>query len=808
MSPLLLILYAAGLVIIVGTALVILNSVRSKGSLARSLDMTLLLFELPRFAAQSAQGQQKNDKELIALMEQLYASIATLQIKGWNKFLHGDPYIVLEMAVHHAGDRIHFYTAVPSKFADNFEQQVQGIFPAAQISRSPDYNIFNPSGATAGGFMVVKESEILPFSTYANLAADPLGPIIGALARMEKEGEGAAIQIIVRRSSDTDTRRLAQDTARHMQAGNDFFKALKLAKNPPKKDGKKPEGLAEPPKVATEFESKLIKALQSKASRPLFDCNIRIISSANEQMRADQILNDINGAFAQFSAPDMNGFKLKKLSTKEVERLAFNFSFRLFNDSQRIRLSSEELASIYHFPVSSAILPKVKFANFKTAEPPTGIPVEGIAFGENIYHGQKTLLRLGKEDRRRHMYIIGQTGTGKTVAMQGMVAQDLEAGEGVTVLDPHGSMAEWVLSNIPKSRVNDVIYFNPSDVEYPMGLNMLEYDTSNPQEKTLIIDELFEIMDKLYDLRETGGPQFERYFKNAMFLLLDNYDRQIPTLADMSRVFIDEVFRKDLLAHETNPMVKQFWELEATKTTGDQSLANFAGYVTSKIDAFTSNDFLRPIINQTKSAIDFKDVIENRKILVVNLSKGKIGDLNANLLGMVIVGKLRRAALARDTKRDDMPDHYVYMDEFQNFTTQSIGIILAEARKYRLCLIMAHQFIKQLDERIRDAIFGNVGTIMVARVSPEDAESSVIKTKFEPIFTPYDIANIDNLNAYVSMLVNGQVGRPCNMRMLTEMVFGKGSKEMYQGLIELTRLKFGQPRDIIEAEIKQRFVHN
>jgi hypothetical protein len=406
------------------------------------------------------------------------------------------------------------------------------------------------------------------------------------------------------------------------------------------------------------------------------------------------------------------------------------------------------------------------------------------------------------------MYIVGQTGTGKSVAMQSMIAQDLAAGDGLTVLDPHGSLAEWVLSNIPPERQADVIYFNPADVEYPMGLNMLEFDPASPQDKTLIIDELFEIMDKLYDLRETGGPQFERYFKNATFLLLDNYERITPTLADMSRVFVDEQFRNDLLAHESNPVVKQFWELEATKTTGEQSLANFAGYITSKIDAFTSNDFLRPIINQKRSAIDFKDVIENRKVLVVNLAKGKIGDLNANLLGMIIIGKLRRAALARETSRQDLPDHYVYMDEFQNFTTQSIAVILAEARKYRLCLIMAHQFIKQLDEKIRDAVFGNVGTMIVARISPEDAENPVIKTKFEPVFAPYDISNLDNLNAYVSMLVNGQVGRPCNMRMLTELVFGRGDEQMRATLVQANRQHFGRPREEVEAEIRARFNQN
>lgn len=806
-SALVFILLAIVLLMLAAAVFIMFNSVRTKGAVARSLDMTLLTFMLPRFAPQG-QGQQ-DDKKLIAVMEQLYASVATLTTKGWNKFLYGNPYIALEMAVHHMGEQIHFYAAVPSTFADNFEKQVHGVFSTAQVQRSPDYTVFNPQGKSAGAYLTLTQEPILPFQTYTELPADPLGPIAGALARLQHEGEGAALQVIVRPSGDTKLRKLAQDTARHMQSGVDFMKALKMAKSPPKKEKKEePETLVQPPKIATEFESKTIKALQNKASRPLFDCNIRILTSADDEPRAKQMLDDITGAFAQFAAPDMNAFKVNRLTGRALDKLALNYAFRLFDGGQSVPLSSEELTSVWHFPMSSAVLPRVKFANFKTAEPPPGMPITGIAFGVNEYHGHTTQLRLTPEDRRRHMYIIGQTGTGKSVTMQSMIVQDMQAGEGVTVMDPHGSLAEWVLANVPKNRADDVIYFDPSDTAFPMGLNMLEYDPASPQDKTLIIDEMFEIMDKLYNLKETGGPQFERYFKNATFLLLDNYERAIPTLADMSRIFIDEAFRNDLLAHETNQIVKQFWELEATKTTGEQSLANFAGYVTSKIDAFTSNDFLRPIINQTVSVINFKDVIEGKKILVVNLAKGKIGDLNANLLGMVIIGKLRRAAMARDTKRTDLPDHYVYMDEFQNITTQSISVILSEARKYRLCLIMAHQFIKQLDEKIRDAVFGNVGTMTVFRISPEDAESPLIKTKFEPVFAPGDIANIDNLNAYVSMLVNGQVGRPTNMHVLADIVFGKGDPKVRDALIEINRLRFGRPRAEIEAEIQQRFHAN
>jgi hypothetical protein len=582
-----------------------------------------------------------------------------------------------------------------------------------------------------------------------------------------------------------------------------------MAKSPPKKDKKEEGALVEPPKVATEFENKIIKSLQSKASRPLFDCNVRIVTSALTPERATQILSDISGAFSQYAAPDLNSFKLKAQKGRDLERLLFHYSFRLFDQAQTLQLSSEEVTSIYHFPVSSAVLPKVKFANFRTAPPPPDMPAEGVVFGMNVYQGIETPLKLTKEARRRHMYILGQTGTGKSVTLSQMIFQDLRAGEGVTIIEPHSDLGSKALRHVPKARVDDVVYFDPTNVDRPMGLNLLEFDVNHPEQKTLIIDELFQIMDKLYDLKTTGGPQFERYFKNSIFLLLDNYERRVPTLADVSRVFVDEAFRNDLLVHETNPIVKNFWELEATKTTGDQSLANFAGYVTSKIDAFTSNDFLRPIINQQKSAFDFTDIIENKKILICNLAKGKIGQLNSDLLGLVIINKLQRAALARDIRRAEFADHYVYIDEFQNYATPSIKTILSEARKYKLCLIMAHQYVGQLPEDIRDAVYGNVGTMLIARVSPEDAEMPKIKTRFEPVFTPFDISNIDNLNAYVSMLVGQALARPTSCRlMLEELKSDPGDSAMEDALMQISSLKFGRPRDEVEAEISGRFHTN
>jgi type IV secretory pathway TraG/TraD family ATPase VirD4 len=412
------------------------------------------------------------------------------------------------------------------------------------------------------------------------------------------------------------------------------------------------------------------------------------------------------------------------------------------------------------------------------------------------------MIRMQAEDRRRHLYTIGQTGTGKSTFMKNLIEQDILNGEGVAVIDPHGELVDDILALIPKSRANDVIVFNPGDVSRPLGLNMLEIDPGQPQQKSFVIDDFFKILKMIYkDLPEAFGPIFEKFFKNTLMLLLDDYDHEIPTIAEISRVFADKEYRDDKLNRNTNPEIIRFWRYEAEKMSGEWSLPNMSGYITSKFAPFILNEYVRPIISQPKSAFNFRDVMDNRKILLVNLSKGLIGDLNANLLGMVIVSKLLVAALSRVDieNQEDRADFYLYIDEFQNFTTDSIATILSEARKYRLNLIMAHQFIKQLQENIRDAVFGNVGSMAVLRVGADDAE--FLKNKFEPVFTPQDLMNIDNFNAYVNLLISNRTTRPFNVQFLRPKA---GSPEIARAIKELSRLKYGRDRDEVEREFRQR----
>lgn len=807
MSIFILIALSVVFVLILISALVTLNSLRSKGSIARALNMSLFSIRLPRPASPGSSGaSQRPEKELIGVMEQLYGSFTNIHSKGWNRFVYGEPYLALEISVKHVGQDIEFYMAVPRSIEDTFEKQIHGLYPEAQIDRVEDHSIFHPGGVSIGAYVTQKNDSILPIKTYQKLESDPLGAILAGFSKINHEGEGAALQILFKPSHQDSQRKLAEKVVNQMQQGYQLKEAFTRSRSKPKEE--KPEDAAKkPPRVVTPFEEEVIKSIQAKAVKPWFDANVRLVVSAESEPRANQLLDILAGTLVQFSTTDQNSLALQKMTGRTLRSFLFNFSFRMFDRGKQILLSSEELASLYHFPIS-ATSAGVKFVNSKSAPPPLNLPNEGVILGKNIFRGVEKEVRMSDADRRRHLYIIGQTGTGKTVTMKAMLRQDIENGKGVCVIDPHGDFAEFALSIVPLERAEDVIYFDPGDINYPMGLNMFEIDPAHPEQKSMVIDELFGIFDKLYDLKATGGPMFEKYFKNSALLLLDDYEHEVPTLADISRVLVDDAYRADKLSREKNPLVVQFWKLEAEKATGDQSLSSIAPYITSKITSFVFNEFLRPIINQQKSSFNFREVMDNQKILVVNLSKGRIGDLNANLLGMIIVGKLLMSALSRVdiANEDDRKDMYLYIDEFQNFTTDSISTILSEARKYHLDLIIAHQFIKQLKEGIRDAVFGNVGSIATFRIGPDDAE--FMKNKFEPVFSAQDIMNVDNLNAYVNLLVNGQTALPFNIKLETERVFGAGNSEMTEYLKQLSRSKFARHRQEVEDEINAKFNTN
>ncbi len=807
-------LFTGMLMLISGGWLLLRRYLRFRADLTQSLNQTLDVIKVVKPKSQNGQSPETRgagEKEEISKMEQLLSSLSDLPQHRdfFHRIIFGEPHIALEIAVSSDSENIVFYVAMPARFKEVIEKQIHSFYPAAHIESASEYTIFRPDGVTVASRLQLKKEDSFPIRTYRHLESDPLQNIANALSKLEDEQEGAAIQIILRRSSRKWKERGIR-TAQQMQQGQRLGEASMsktglVAKNLGSDIsgvlmGKtvKEQAAEKTPISLTPEEQEVISRLESKVKKAHFETNVRLVASAATKERAEMILASIENAFVQFEDESLNKFIAIRNKAKNAHKIAYDYIFRNFSDRYKMVLDTEELASIFHFPISTTETPKINWLKSKIAPPPADIPKEGLAVGYSDFRGSKTEMRLSEDDRRRHLYIIGQTGTGKSTFIEEMAKQDAKK-SGMCIIDPHGDLIDHILENIPKERADDVIYFDPSDMERPFSLNIMEYDPKRPEQKTFVINETLAIFDKLYDLKSTGGPMFEQYMRNAMLLVMDSPDIG-STLMEVPRVFRDLEFRKEKLKRCQDATVVDFWEKEAEKAGGDAALENIAPYITSKLTTFISNDIMRPIISQQKSTFDFRDIMDKQKILLVNLSKGKIGEINSHLLGMIIVGKLLMAALSRvDMEEDERKDFYLYIDEFHNFTTDSISQILAEARKYRLALIVAHQFIGQLSENISKAVFGNVGSICAFRVGSEDAE--FLEKQFAPEFDASDLINVANYQCFAKLLMNNKTSASFDMKTYPPT---KGSIEMRNALKELSRYKYGRDREIVEAEIRKR----
>ena len=809
------IFFAVVIILILASAITVIfwffNKVKNKGKITRAMNLELFLVTLPKFE-QVAGEEKKTFKEQGAIMEQFFAILSSIKEKKFKKFLYGPPDFCLEIALPSVGEEISFYYACPKKYVGLLEKQIHGLFSEANIEQARDYNIFNSSGVVAGATVSLEKSYILPLKTYQQIETDPLSEITTALSKLEAQGEGAAVQIILR-SAHSDWSKPAIKVVQLMQEGKTLAQAQAQAFQ-----GKASKGLDRAVGLAGEvwgknreqsqdqksldeqnkpkaFQQQTIDLIEGKAAKYGFEVNLRLLASAETQARAEQILSHLEKSFVQFRSPVLNGLKIQTIKKRALKKLIYNFSFRIFSKQNKIILNTEELSSIYHFPVTGLATPKVAFVKAKSAPAPANMPQGGVILGRNIFRGVETQARSGTNDRCRHLYVVGQTGVGKSALLREMIRQDIEAGHGVGVVDPHGDLVESILGIVPSTRAKDVIYFDPGDVERPMGLNMLEYKTE--EQKDFAVQEMVRIWEKLFP-PEMIGPMFEHNMRNAMLTLMADKDDP-GTIVEIPRIFTDDAFAKYRLQKVTDPLVRDFWEKEMAKTTA-QTRSEMLGYLISKVGRFVENAMMRNIIGQPHSAFDFRDVMDNQKILLLNLSKGRVGEVNSSLLGLVAVSKLQMAAMSRgDLPEDQRKDFYLYLDEFQNFTTESIATILSEARKYRLGMIIAHQFIGQLSEQIRDAVFGNVGSLVSFRVGANDAEFLV--KQFEPVFNQQDLINLDNFNCCVKLIINNQTALPFSMGTYPPV---KSNLESAGMVKQLSRARFGRDRAEVEQEIIKR----
>lgn len=791
------------LLILLGFIITLYFEQSKKNSFFSGLEAVLFLVAMPQNEPKKESQAEKEEKVLIAQMEQVLANFLYLKK---TKTFQSLPSVALEIASQAGNTDISFYVAVPKYLENAFEKYVQGVYPKAIIEKVPqDYTVFEPQGYTVGAYLKLKENFLFPISTYQKLEKDPLSTITNNLTKISAD-EGAAMQLIIRPLSSFNLRKKGEKALQKIREGKNVRSAIVEATQNPfvnslleifKSNHKKEKELEAAQKKEQGFDQAGYDAIQSKIQKQPFEANIRLVACAQSEDRAKDILNHLVGAFSQFSLLATNSLESIEVKGGQLKKFVYDFSFRVFNQKQKNILNTEEIASIYHFPTHFIETPYIKTAKSKVAAPPADLPEKGTnLIGKVLFRGEeKKVYFASREDRRRHFYIIGQTGTGKSAFLQEMIRQDIQDGEGVAVVDPHGELIEHTLENIPKDRVDDVVLFEPFDTQKPVGLNMLEYDT--PEQKDFAVQEMIAIFYKLFP-PEIIGPMFEHYMRNAMLALMA--DKENPgTLVEIPKMFTDPQFLQERLAKVSDPVVRNFWVKEWAQTTGN-TRSDMLGYVVSKVGRFIENEMMRNIIGQSHSGFDLAKIMDEGKIFLANLSKGLTGEVNSSLLGLILVSKMQMAAMKRARlKEEQRRDFYLYVDEFQNFTTDSIATILSEARKYKLNLIIAHQYIPQLQEQIKNAVLGNVGSIGAFRIGAEDAE--FLEKQFEPGFSRFDLVNLDNFNLILKMMFNNKVSTPFKMETYPPK---KGRPETVEPIKKISKLKYGKPKAVVEEEISKR----
>lgn len=726
-----------------------------------SLDSVLLQIAVP-----------KSNEIKIDAAEQMFSALYAIK-KSTGRFnLKMQNHLSFEIVALH--ESIRFLVNVHNSLRDLVEKQLHGAYPDAEIKEVDEYNIFSEEGKTAHALLKLKNPDYFPLKTYKDLPTDPLSALTSVLAKMQP-GEGVAMQLLI---SPADNR--------WKELGKKWLKK--------EKDPGKPEGPPKPPPDAKQLE-----AVESKLARSAFYATIRLVASSSSKEIAKAHLDNLKAAFEQFSGP-YNNFTAEKIKKEKDFMVEFIYRYLPFLSKPSV-LTPDEIASIYHLPNKSIETPHIAWLPARRAPAPEKIPTQGLYLGRSIFRGIDRSVHIVEEDRQRHMYIIGRTGTGKTTFLKSLMLQDIMAGKGLAFIDPHGDAAEELLELIPPQRAEDVIYFDPGDTTRPIGINMLE--AYSEDQKHFIVTEIIGMMYKLYDPHKTGiiGPRFEHGIRNAMLTVMS-----VPgnTFVEVMRIMQDPEFVKELLPHVTDPVVRRYWT-DQIAHTADFHKSEVLDYTVSKFGRFVTNRTMRNIIGQSRSTVDLRQIMDSGKILIINLSKGRIGEENSNFLGLILVPKILAAAMSRvDTPEEKRRPFYLYVDEFQNFATETFATILSEARKYKLNLIVANQFVGQIQEDIKNAIIGNVGTLVCFRIGVTDA--NFLQHEFAPIFDEQDLVNIEARHVYVKTQVYGEPVPPFSMDVNIDLKAWNNLRkvEIAQAIKELSRLRYGRDVAEVEAEMAAR----
>jgi len=794
-----------------------------------SKKLVYLKVTLPRSDSKIDQEKrtEKDFKEKVAIMAQLYRALYEIrEMNLWNviktKIWQSDN-ISIELFLEN--QQLNFYVVTNEYYKGIVEKQITTFYKDADIQESREpYHLFEKGKKARGYFIYAKRPFWYPISTYKSMEEDPLNDVANVLSKLQAS-EKAAIQVIV---NPVASEKWRKETER---VGELLFKRkspplripipiigpiLALLINiirlflPGSKGGSMAPGASSGDHYIRMLASKeeSLKKVGEKAGQVGFDTSIRVIGVADTKARAVEITNNINVAFSVYHDAYLNWFQNRRILPFDFINnplMRYLFNRRIPGIFHRQSLfAQDELASIVHFPDSRYNpVPIIKWLQYKVLPPPVELPAEGVVIGKSMYRGQEKLVRIMSDDRTRHQYIIGKSGSGKSVLLNYMARQDIWNGDGICLIDPHGDLVEDTLKVVQKERAKDIVLFDPADTERPMGLNLLEAGT--PEERDRASLDAMEIFIKLFG-DEIFGPRIQHYFRNACLTLMED-EEEGATLIDVPRVFTDEEFLKYKTSKLTNAVVRSFWEHEYA-STGEREKQEMIPYFSSKFGPFITNTTIRNIIGQPKSAFNIREIMDNQKILLVNLSKGKVGDVNAQLLGLIFVNKVNMAAMSRQNiPKEQRKDFYMYVDEFQNFATDTFASILSEARKYRLSLIMAHQYIAQLtktptgrdDTRVRDAVFGNVGTMLSFKVGADDAE--YLAKEYAPLLSEQDILGIANYSAYIKLNINNTTSRPFSLQTIWD---PQGNDKMADVLRKYSRMKYGRKKMFVDQEIEAR----
>lgn len=804
-----------GVIVGIVWSLTVRGSLRESKNYERGLKMIPVLIHLPPASedinnAANSRDQRDLVEEVLSQAQAMYNIISSTATKGFKTKLYGQRHMSFEIVARDG--LVYYYAIVPVVLLDVVKQAVAAAYPTARLEEVAEHNVFSKVGkmsGTIGGEFTLKKSSALPIATYMESKRDASRALLNAIAGASRE-DGIGVQILLRPAPEGWTsiarkkiEKIRKDRMSGKSGGGSFGGLLSVRDiieapwKPPEGKEKKPEEKVE--NQLTAADQQQIDAIEEKIRYPGFEVLARVVVSSNTSARSQVLLKNIVAAFSLFDSPSLNGFKFTV--TKSVDELVTAYIFRFFPQGLRSNiLNSVELATLFHLPDQKSIpTSQVQRQKSKQVDGPTQIMENGLLIGYNEFRGVKKPIRITDTDRRRHIHIIGQTGVGKSVLQENLAYQDMMDGRGFAFVDPHGDSVESLLSKVPKERVEDVIYFNPSDMENPIGLNMFEFD--HPDQKDFLVQEAISMLYGLYDPGHTGivGPRLEHIFRNAALLLMS--DPQGGTFIDIPKVLIDQEFMKGKLKYVTDQTVLDFWTKEWPASQRSNEAGEVISWVVSKFGPFVSNDAMRNIIGQTKSGFNIRDIMDNKKILLVNLSKGKMGDLNSRLIGIVFVMKFQAAAFSRaNVPEEQRQDFTLYVDEFQNFATDSFQTILSEARKYRLSLVLGNQFMTQLKEELREAIIGNVGTTITGRIGITDAE--IMVKRYTPVFDAEDLTKLPNYESVVVAQIQGVPSAPFSMSWIAPM--GQPNQQLSDALKRLSAAKYARNRADVEREIFAR----